>query len=230
MQPIQFYSCFISYSHKDEDFARRLHSRMRDHHLRVWFAYEDMKGGAKLHEQIDQAIRIHDKLVLVLSEQSIQSEWVMTEIRKARKAELRDKRRKLFPIGLVDMDTLRDWECFDADTGKDLAVEVREYFIPDFTQWKDHDSFERAFARFLKDLQATEAPPVPVPVTPAPQLPTTINQPRSAKPQNPQTIIARKKRWLEVLEEQQAIKGISTPPEVITEIEDLRREIKELEA
>ena len=26
------------------------------------------------------------------------------------------------------METLRDWECFDADSGKDLAVELREYF------------------------------------------------------------------------------------------------------
>jgi TIR domain/Pentapeptide repeats (8 copies) len=223
-QPIQFYSCFISHSSQDEDFAQRLHSRMRDHHLRVWYAPEDMKGGQKLHEQIDQAIRIHDKLVLVLSEHSIQSEWVMTEIRKARKAELRDNRRKLFPIRLVDMDTLREWECFDADIGKDLAVEVREYFIPDFTRWKDHDSFERAFARFLKDLQAVETPPVPRPAEP----PKASGKSKTM-PQNPQTIITRKKRRLEVLEEQQAIKGISTPPEVVTEIEDLRREITELE-
>jgi hypothetical protein len=35
MEPIQFYSCFISYSHQDEDFAERLHSRMRDKGLRV---------------------------------------------------------------------------------------------------------------------------------------------------------------------------------------------------
>jgi hypothetical protein len=224
MEPIQFYSCFISYSHKDEDFAQRLYERMQSHHLRVWFAPEDMKGGQKLHEQIDQAIRIHDKLVLVLSDHSIQSEWVMTEIRKARKAELRDNRRKLFPIRLVDMETIRDWECFDADTGKDLAVEVREYFIPDFTRWKDHDAFERAFGRFLKDLQAVETPPVPRPAEPP--------KPGSASktmPQNPHTVIARKKRRLEVLEERQAIMGISTPPEVVTEIEDLQREIGELE-
>jgi hypothetical protein len=222
MQPIQFYSCFISYSHKNEDFASRLHQRMQAEHLRVWYAPEEMKGGQKLHEQIDQAIRIHDKLVLVLSEQSIQSEWVMTEIRKARKAELRDNRRRLFPIRLVDMDTLRDWECFDADTGKDLAVEVREYFIPDFTHWKDHDSFERAFGRFLKDLQAVETPPVPRPAEP-PKATSKV------MPQNPQTIITRKKQRLEVLEEQQAIKGISTPPEVVTEIKELRQEIAELE-
>jgi hypothetical protein len=43
------------------------------------------------------------------------------------------------------------------------------------------------------------------------------------------TVIAHKKRRLEKLEEQAAIKGISTPPEVLTEIDDLRREIGELE-
>jgi hypothetical protein len=41
-------------------------------------------------------------------------------------------------------------------TGKDLAVEVREYFIPDFPNWKDHDAFEKSFARLLRDLKASE--------------------------------------------------------------------------
>ena len=49
---------------------------------------------------------------------------------------------------------LRDWECFDADTGKDSAHEIREYFIPDFSNWKDHDSYQVAFDRLLKDLKA----------------------------------------------------------------------------
>jgi hypothetical protein len=91
----------------------------------------------------------------VLSEASLQSEWGMTELRKARQAERRSE-RKLFPVRLVGMETLRDWECFDADSGKDLAVELREYFIPDFSHWKEHDSFEAAFARLLKDLRAEE--------------------------------------------------------------------------
>ena len=126
---------------------------MRDNHLRVWFAPEDIKGGQKIHEQLEQAIQLHDRLLIVLSEQSMQSEWVMTEIRKARKAE---KRRKLFPIRLVDFETIKKWECFDADTGKDLAREVREYYIPDSSNWKDHYSFEEGFSRLLRDLKAEE--------------------------------------------------------------------------
>ena len=94
MSPIQFYSCFISYSTKDEAFAKRLYLRMRDEGLRVWFAPEDIQGGKKLHEQIDEAIRVYEKLLLVLSPNSMNSEWVRTEIRKARKAEIKEGKRK----------------------------------------------------------------------------------------------------------------------------------------
>jgi hypothetical protein len=54
----------------------------------------------------------------------------------------------------VDFDTLGNWTCFDADTGKDLAVEVREYFIPDFSNWKDPDAFESAFTKLQNDLKS----------------------------------------------------------------------------
>jgi len=129
---------------------------MRDEKLRVWFAPEDIKGGEILHEQLERAIQVHDRLLIVLSEQSMRSEWVMTEIRKARKAEIKENRRKLFPIRLVDFETIKDWECLDSNTGKDLAEEIRQYFIPDFSKWKEHDPFEKAFAKLRSDLKAEE--------------------------------------------------------------------------
>lgn len=95
-----------------------------------------------------------DRLLLILSVHSMNSEWVKTEIAKARKREVREVRRMLFPVRLVDFDILHDWECFDADRGKDSAREIREYFIPDFSNWKDHDLYQKAFARLLKDLKA----------------------------------------------------------------------------
>lgn len=159
VEPFQLYSCFVSYSTKDEEFARRLHSRLRDAKARVWFAPEDIKGGEKIYEQIERAIQLHDRLLLVLSEDSMRSNWVETEIRKAIETEKRENRRKLFPIRITEYETLKKWRCFDADSGRDLAVEVREYFIPDFSNWKDHDSFEAAFDKLLRDLRAQEAPP-----------------------------------------------------------------------
>ena len=154
--PIQFYSCFISYSGKDEEFARRLHQRMRAAGLRVWFAPEDLKGGDKLMDQLERAIQLHDRLLLVLSDHSIMSEWVMTEIRRAREAERKEGRRKLFPIRLTDYKTLEEWKCPDSKSGQDLAEEVRQYFIPDFSNWKNHDDFEKAFANLLRDLKAED--------------------------------------------------------------------------
>jgi hypothetical protein len=33
---------------------------------------------------------------------------------------------------------------------------VRQYFIPDFSNWKNHDAFEQAFDRRRRDLKAEE--------------------------------------------------------------------------
>jgi hypothetical protein len=156
---IEFNSLFISYSTKDQEFAERLHADLQAKGVRCWFAPHDMRSGKKVHEQIDEAIRVHDKLLLILSPASMESEWVKTEISKARKRELSEKRRVLFPIRLCTFETLRDWECFDSDAGKDSAREIREYFIPDFSNWKDHDAYKLAFDRLLKDLQGKPAPP-----------------------------------------------------------------------
>jgi TIR domain len=155
-QVIEYYSCFISYSTKDQAFAERLYADLQNKGVRCWFAPHDIQAGKKIHEQIDEAIRLHDRLLLILSEHSLNnSPWVATEISKARKREVREKRRMLFPVRLVDFDTLRGWECFDADTGKDSAQEIREYYIPDFSNWKvDHDSYVMAFERLLRDLKA----------------------------------------------------------------------------
>ena len=155
-QPFEFYSCFISYSTADTEFCDRLHSRMRQEHLRVWYSPHDIQGGKTLIDQIDSAIRLHNKLLIVLTEHSMRSDWVATEIRKARQREEKEGKRVLFPIRLVDYETIQAWERFDADTGRDMAVDIREYFIPDFSNWKDHDSFEEAFGKLLRDLGAEE--------------------------------------------------------------------------
>jgi hypothetical protein len=156
-KPIQFYSCFISYSTKDQEFADRLYTDLQANGVRSWFAPHDVQGGKKLHEQIDEAIRVHDRVLLILSPSSIDSEWVKTEIAKARKKEMRDGRRVLFPIRLCSFKALREWECFDGDTGKDSAREIREYFIPDFSKWTHHDRYQAGLQDLLRDLKSEQA-------------------------------------------------------------------------
>lgn len=153
-QAIQFYSCFISYSSKDELFAQRLHADLQNNGVRCWFAPHNIQGGKRVREQLDEAIRVFDRLLLILSDHSMQSEWVKTEIARALRREREEKRRVLFPVSLVGFEAVREWEFFDEDSGRDFAKDIRAYFIPDFSDWKNHDgyvkTFERLFAR-LKD-------------------------------------------------------------------------------
>jgi hypothetical protein len=151
------YSCFISYSQADEEFARRLHSRMREEGLRVWYAPENVQGGRRMPEQTGEAVRLHDKRLLVLSEHSLAGEWVATEIYHARQRELKEGKRVLFPIRLVPLEAIRQWTCCDADADRDAGRDIREYSIPDFSNWRDRDAFEAGFARLLEDLTETHA-------------------------------------------------------------------------
>jgi hypothetical protein len=81
--PIEYNSCFISYSSKDKDFADRLHADLQTRAIRCWYAPEDLKIGDKFRVRIEESIRIYDKVMIVLSEDSIRSAWVEDEVETA---------------------------------------------------------------------------------------------------------------------------------------------------
>lgn len=118
--------------------------------VRCYLALREIQGGRRADRGGHQDQR---PAALILSMDSMNSEWVKTEIASARQKERRENRQVLFPIGLP-FEVIRYCNCFDADTGKDSAREIRESFIPDFSNWKDHDSYQQAFQRLLSDLNA----------------------------------------------------------------------------
>src|SRR4051794_30209265 len=101
-QPIQFYSCFISYSSKDQKFADRLHADLQNKGVRCWFAPHDMAIGAKIIDAIDEAIRLRDKVLLILSENSVASDWVEGEVTRSLDEERKRKQIILYPIRVDD--------------------------------------------------------------------------------------------------------------------------------
>lgn len=100
--PIQYYSCLISYSSKDGEFVERLHGDLQSKYVRCWFSPENLKIGDEFPVEIDEAVRLSDKLLLVLSENSIESPWVEEEVEAAFEKERQQKRTVLFPIRLDD--------------------------------------------------------------------------------------------------------------------------------
>jgi len=144
---IQYYSCFISYNSKDEEFAKRLHDDLQNNGVRCWFAPEDMKIGDQIRPTIDRQIRLRDKLLVILSDNSVKSEWVGDEVEGAIEEEQKGNRLVLFPIRLDDavMNTREDW----------AAKIKRRRHIGDFSNWQDKSSYQKAFERLLRDLKAT---------------------------------------------------------------------------
>jgi hypothetical protein len=87
-----------------------------------------------------------DKVMIVLSEASVQSRWVEREVNAAREREDRENRTVLFPVRIDDtiMDAPQPW-----------AADIRRTrHIGDFSKWKDHDAYQKALARLLRDLRA----------------------------------------------------------------------------
>jgi len=144
----EFYSCFISYSVKDQPFSERLHADLQNNGIRCWFASNDMKIGDKIRQIIDDAIRSHDKLLLVISKHSINSQWVEKEVETAFEEERKRKRTILFPIRLDSavMDTNQSW-----------AADIRRTrHIGDFTGWENSLSYQKSFDQLVQNLRGED--------------------------------------------------------------------------
>ncbi len=139
-----FYSCFLSYSTKDEQFADRLYVNLQENNVRCWYAPNDLRIGDPFRQRIDEAILRHDKLLVVLSRHSVGSDWVREEVESCFERERRQERNILVPIRIDDaiMHTELAW----------AASIRRQRQIGDFTGWGDKQRYRQAFQKLLHDL------------------------------------------------------------------------------
>jgi hypothetical protein len=141
----EYYSCFISHSSQDSGFAERLLADLQEKGVRCWFAPKDLKTGEKLLDAVYQAIRQHEKLLLILSEHSIQSWWVEDEVDKAFSEE-RDRRTTVvFPIRIDNaaMTSAIPWS--------EKLRNNRQ--IGDFSNYRSKKAYATATAQLLRDLR-----------------------------------------------------------------------------
>ncbi|HEV7573434.1 MAG TPA: TIR domain-containing protein [Thermoanaerobaculia bacterium] len=147
---IEYYSCFLSHSSKDHEFTQCLYNDLQGNDIRTWFAPEDLKIGERFRSRIDESIRIHDKLVLILSANSVISDWVETEVESALEREQKEGKDVLFPIAI-------DEEGFTSN--QPWAADIRrKRHIGDFRKWKSHDDYTAAFDRLVRDLKKSQPP------------------------------------------------------------------------
>ncbi len=145
---IEYYTCFISYSNRDQDFVERLYTDLQSKGVRCWYAPEDLEIGDKIKRRIDETIRIYDKLIVVLSEHSIASHWVAYEVEKALEKEPEGNSNVLFPIRL-------DQAALTCTTP--WAEDIRRTrLIGDFEQWKGYEAYQKSLQRLLCALNSSK--------------------------------------------------------------------------
>jgi hypothetical protein len=158
--PDQYDSCFISHSSKDVEFAEKLVERLTNAGVSVWYDNRNVQGARTLANQFRDAIRASDRVVLVVSENSLASEWVVYEVQEAmRRAHERSdrddlQRGLLFPIRLLSIEQLRSiLECESTDSQLRVLV---DFHLLDFTRWREQKWFDRACDTLIRDLRKDE--------------------------------------------------------------------------
>ena len=135
---------FISYSHDNNDFVDALEPLFIDKGIRFWRDKHDMKAG-RIERQVDRAMRLNPTVLLILSENSVESDWVEHEAESARELEKQLERDVLCPVALDD-----SWK--DCKWNKRLRRQIEKYNILDFSEWKDKKEFSRQFSRLVDGL------------------------------------------------------------------------------
>lgn len=164
----EYYSCFISYSGADEQFATMLYNLLIARGINCWKASEQFLPGDRLTAEIDRGITGWDKLLLCCSRSSLtQRWWVNFEVEKAfaKERKLQDERGRqvdvIIPLNLDGYLLSKEYEEREDPRRSELLAR----FAPKITGW-EHDNaiFEREIEGVIKALRTDggkEPPPTP---------------------------------------------------------------------
>lgn len=162
----EFYSCFISYSTADVDFAKLLYDKLQGAGIRCWFAPEQILPGERIDEAIDYGIRYWDKVLFCASKSSLTEKWwVDFEVDKAFKKSRDLQRERGEQVGVIVPLNLDDY-LFGPEYEKNPKRSIFEVTLAaDFVGWRnDLGKFNREVEKVIKALRTEggkEAPPEP---------------------------------------------------------------------
>lgn len=133
---------FMSYSRKDEAVMQHIATFLREQGINVWVDNEKLVPGTAIWEaEIEKAIKAASAIIVVLSPDSKNSEWVRREITLADQYRIR-----IFPV-LV---------CGDEEASITLRLITRQYVDIRQNDVIGLNSLSTELSRYLKELEARE--------------------------------------------------------------------------
>ena len=152
---IDFYSCFISYSHANKSFAQRLHDQLQAKGIRCWLDSHEILPGDNIYKEIERGVRLWDKVLLCASKDSLTSGWVDDELKHAfakEKKLFKDRGKEVLAVVPIDLDgyIFDEWE-------HPKKNQLMERLVVSFKGWENDNSlFEREFERVSKALRSDD--------------------------------------------------------------------------
>ncbi|MBV6441247.1 MAG: hypothetical protein EPGJADBJ_02928 [Saprospiraceae bacterium] len=161
---IRLYPAFLSHSHANKPFARKLYEALIARGVNVFFDEKKMKPGDDIFTGLSRGIELYDKTILVCSEDSLNSWWVDQELELVFEKERNLQKEAGEKIGLLI--PIRIDDHIDTWTnGKRMTIKQR--VIGDFRNWQDDAAFEKALDDLIHALNADR--PVVKPVSHLPR-------------------------------------------------------------
>ena len=105
--PVSKEDCFISCAAGDRQFAQELQTELRAQGIRCWLFPEDARGHALVdrkspsdQEEVERWVRDYDKLVVVCSQEALESETIRNDITSAKDTQFTKDQWMLFLVGV----------------------------------------------------------------------------------------------------------------------------------
>lgn len=92
---------YISYSHHDKKYADLIANSLREHGHKVWIDTWRLKAGDNLIEKINEGLKETEALIVIVSNNSLGSEWVRYEFSAIALGDISSEKRRIIPV-LVD--------------------------------------------------------------------------------------------------------------------------------
>jgi hypothetical protein len=104
---------FISYSFSDSDFVQKLSRNLEAHGWKTWIAQRDIHGGESWVDAIGRGLSECKVFMVILSPESVQSQWVRIETNSAIELAVKNK-LKFIPITICNCDVPILWRGFQS--------------------------------------------------------------------------------------------------------------------
>ncbi len=147
-QKREWSTCFVSYSHKDKEFAARLSASLDSKGITCWRDDRRLSLGSGIFEEVRGAIIHHDRTLICCSRDALTRPWVNEEANVAFEKERQTGKKVVLPI---DIDgCLREPESLEVSP---LVERLQRRLIADFRKWNYPQDYEMALNRLTEELR-----------------------------------------------------------------------------